>query len=45
MGMITGGMSNMRNEHKIFVGTMKEKDRLRDLGVDGEVILKWILEK
>jgi hypothetical protein len=26
-------------------GNLRERDHLKDLGVDGRIILKWILEK
>ena len=28
-----------------FVGTLREGGNLKDPGIDGETILKWILEK
>jgi hypothetical protein len=34
-------MGDMRNTHKISVGTPEGKRPLRRLGVDGKIILKW----
>jgi hypothetical protein len=33
----------MRNEYRILVGMLKERDRSEDLGVDGRIKLKWML--
>jgi hypothetical protein len=38
-------MGEMRNAYSIVVGNLKERDRLEDVGIDGEIILKWILGK
>jgi hypothetical protein len=38
-------MEEMRNTYRILVGKLKEKDHLEDKGVDGRIILKWILGK
>jgi hypothetical protein len=35
----------VRNAHIILVGSLKEGDHLEDLGLDGRIILKWILRK
>jgi hypothetical protein len=35
----------MRNAHNILVGKPEGKNHLKDLGVDGNIILQWILEK
>jgi hypothetical protein len=34
----------MRNEHKIWLETLKGRDHSEDLGVHGRIILKFILE-
>jgi hypothetical protein len=33
-----------RNLYKIFVGNPEEKKHLKDVGVDGRIILNWILK-
>jgi len=38
-------MGDMRNAYKILVGKPKGKILAEDLGVDGKIILEWILEK
>jgi hypothetical protein len=35
----------MRNAYRILVGNLKRKDPLVDVGVDGRIILKHILNK
>jgi hypothetical protein len=35
----------MRNSYKISVGEPEGKRFLEDLGVDGKILLEWILEK
>jgi hypothetical protein len=37
-------MGELRNAHKILVGE-SEGDHLKNLDVDGRIILEWILEK
>lgn len=34
-----------RNVYNILVETLKEIDHFEDLGVDGKIILKWILKE
>jgi hypothetical protein len=38
-------MGEMRNAHNILVGNMKGRDHLEYVGVDGRIILEWILGK
>jgi hypothetical protein len=38
-------MGHMRNAYKILSENLKERYRFEDLGVDGRIILKWMLEK
>jgi hypothetical protein len=38
-------MGEMKNEYKILVENLNARDHLEDIGVDGRIILKWILEK
>jgi hypothetical protein len=33
----------MRNSYKILVGKPERKNHSEDLGVDGKIILEWIL--
>jgi hypothetical protein len=35
----------MRDSYRILVGNLKGRDHLGDLGIDGRIILKWILKK
>jgi hypothetical protein len=36
-------VGEMRNTNKIFAGISEEKRPLTDLGIDGRIILKYIL--
>jgi hypothetical protein len=36
-------MAEIRNAYNIFVGNLRVRDHLEDVGVDGKVILEWIL--
>jgi hypothetical protein len=38
-------MEGMSDAYNIFVENLKGKEHLEDLGVDGKVILQWILGK
>jgi hypothetical protein len=38
-------MGKMRNAYKILVGKHEGKNHSEDLGVDGGIILEWILGK
>jgi len=31
--------------YKMLTGRVRERDRMEDLGVDGQIILKWIFKK
>jgi hypothetical protein len=35
----------MGNSYKIFVGYLKGRDHLEDIGAGGRIILEWILGK
>jgi len=37
-------MWKMRSANKIWSENLKGRDQLRDLGIDGRIISKWILE-
>jgi hypothetical protein len=45
MGGRVAGKEKMRNTHKILVRKREGKKNLEDIGVDGRVLLKWILKK
>jgi hypothetical protein len=38
-------MEEIRKAHKMLVESLKERDNLKDLFIDGRIILKWILGK
>jgi hypothetical protein len=38
-------MEEMRNSYNILIGKSERKNHLEDLGIDGGIILEWILEK
>jgi hypothetical protein len=38
-------MRDMRNTYKIFISKPEGKRSLKDQGIDGMIILEWILEK
>jgi hypothetical protein len=38
-------VGEMRNAYKILVTNLKGRDHMEDFGVDGKVILKWILRE
>jgi hypothetical protein len=35
----------MGDDYKILVGKPKEKDHLKDLDIDGKIILEWISDE
>jgi hypothetical protein len=38
-------MGEKRGAYRIFVGDLREDDHLGDPGVEGRIILKWIIKK
>jgi hypothetical protein len=38
-------MGDIRNGYKITAGKLKGRDHLADIGIDGRIILKYILMK
>jgi hypothetical protein len=38
-------VGKMGNAYTIFVGKSEEKGQLENMGVDGRMILEWILQK
>ena len=45
MGGARSSMEERKGLYRVLVGNMRERDHLEDLGVDGSIILKWILKK
>ena len=40
-----GECSTYGGEKRVLVGNLRERDHLRDPGVEGRIILKWIFRK
>jgi hypothetical protein len=38
-------MGEMIHAYKILIGNLEERDHSEDLGVDGRILLEWILGK
>jgi hypothetical protein len=38
-------MGNMRNEYIVWLENLKGRNHLEDLGIDGKIILEWMLGK
>jgi hypothetical protein len=38
-------MGETRNPYNILVGNLKGREHSEDLGIDGRIILEWILRK
>jgi hypothetical protein len=45
MGGICGTYGEWRGTCRILGGDLKERDHLKDLGLDGKIILKWIFKR
>jgi hypothetical protein len=45
MGGACSAHGETRNAHRILLQSVKGRDHSKDLGVDGRIILKWILGK
>jgi hypothetical protein len=45
MGWVSGVYGEMRNSYRILVGKLEGKNHLQDLGIDGRIVLRWILGK
>ena len=41
----TASVGERRGSYRVLVRNVEEGDRLKDVGVDGRIILKWILKK
>jgi hypothetical protein len=39
-----GHVEDRRDTHRLFVGSLRKRDHLKDLGVDGRIILKIDLQ-
>jgi hypothetical protein len=40
-----GGGEGRKLVYRVLVGNLRERDHWRDPGVDGRIILKWMLSK
>jgi hypothetical protein len=38
-------MTDRRGPYSVLLGNVRVRDHLKDLGVDGRIILKWVLKK
>jgi hypothetical protein len=38
-------MEEVRNAYKIVAGKLRARNHLKDLGVDGKIILEWLIGK
>jgi hypothetical protein len=38
-------MEKGRGDYSVLIGKFRERDHLRDAGVDGRIILRWIFRK
>jgi hypothetical protein len=45
MGGTVARIEEMRNVYKILVGNFTGRDNSKDLGVEGNIISKWVLRK
>jgi hypothetical protein len=45
MGGHVARMEEMRNAYRILVVNLKRRDHSEDLGMNGSIILEWILGK
>jgi hypothetical protein len=42
---VIGVIKSRRIRYRIMVGNLKERDHLQDVGIDGKILLEWILGK
>ena len=45
MGWACSTYGERRRAYRVWWGNLSEGDHLKDLGVDGRILLKWIFEK
>jgi hypothetical protein len=45
MGEACGTHGNKKNDTGLWVENLNKRDRLKDLDVDGRIILNWVLKQ
>jgi hypothetical protein len=45
MGGACSAYGGRRGVYRILVGNQKKRDRMEDSGIDGNIILKWVIRK
>ena len=45
MGWACSAYGGKRGVYRVLVGNLREREHLRDPGIDGRIILRWIFRK